>query len=112
MLGLRSNAASRSCRRRPLAAAALLLGAASSVSAQSTATYSSAPFAPPELARAPAIDTALGARYRAGGFRRFFLGAGYRELWELTVHVPVLDLRTFAGGLRPTQDGAASRRGR
>jgi hypothetical protein len=41
-----------------------------------------------------------GAHYEAGGLRRFFFGDGYRDLWTTPIEVPVLDLRTFAGGLR------------
>jgi hypothetical protein len=50
-----------------------------------------------------AIDTTLGARYRAGVFRRLLFGNRYRALWTSRVRVPVLDLDTFAGGLRPLE---------
>lgn len=42
-----------------------------------------------------------GGRYRKGGFYRFLFGADYRDLWTTPVSLPVLDLRTFAGGLEP-----------
>lgn len=48
-----------------------------------------------------AVDTTLGSRYRAGGLHRFLFGTRYRALWTRPVRVPVLDLATFAGGLRP-----------
>jgi hypothetical protein len=48
---------------------------------------------------------AAGAQYAAGGVRRFLLGATYRDLWTTPVRVPIVDLGTFAGGLRPTEAG-------
>jgi hypothetical protein len=48
---------------------------------------------------------APGPRYRAGGLHRFLLGKEYRSLWATPITVPVLDLRTFAGGLRPVSKG-------
>ena len=56
------------------------------------------------------IDTSLGGRYRAGGFR-FLFGTRYRTLWSRPVRVTVLDLGTFAGGLRPLER-AGDRRSR
>src|SRR5688572_10362115 len=52
-------------------------------------------------------DTTLRAnsRFVAGGFHRFFMGANYRDEWATPITVPVLDLRSFAGGLRPTETG-------
>ena len=49
------------------------------------------------------VQVAAGARYRVGPLHRFLLGAHYRDLWAAPVTVDVLDLNTFAGGLRPTQ---------
>jgi Omp85 superfamily domain len=48
---------------------------------------------------------APGAHYRAGGLHRFLLGSEYRSLWSTPVSVPVLDLRTYGGGLRPVSKG-------
>ncbi len=65
-----------------------------------------------------ASDTVLGvhdtlvtpsAQYAAGGFHRWLFGSHYRDLWTTPVRVPILDLSRFAGGLRPTERGAASR---
>lgn len=50
-----------------------------------------------------AIDTSLGARYRAGGLHRLLFGSRYRALWSRPVRVAALDLRTVAGGLRPLE---------
>lgn len=44
-------------------------------------------------------------RYQAGSLHRFFLGSGYRRLWATPIQVPVLDLATFAGGLKVDEKG-------
>lgn len=44
-----------------------------------------------------------GERFRASGFHRFLFGDNYRDLWTLPVELPVLDLKTFAGGLTPVR---------
>ena len=49
---------------------------------------------------------AAGTRYQAGGLRRFFLGDTYRDLWNTPITVPVLDISSYAGGLRATERGA------
>jgi hypothetical protein len=41
--------------------------------------------------------------YKAGGFHQFWLGKDYREMWTTPIEVPVLDLRTYAGGLTPVR---------
>jgi hypothetical protein len=46
---------------------------------------------------------AAGEHYRAGTVHRFLLGDDYRSLWTTPIEVPVLDLRAFAGGLRPVR---------
>jgi hypothetical protein len=46
-----------------------------------------------------------GLQYQAGGLHRFLLGTEYRSLWTTPISVPVLDIRTFAGGLRPVSKG-------
>ncbi len=48
---------------------------------------------------------APGPEYRAGGLHSFLFGREYRSLWSTPVSVPVLDLRTFAGGLKPVSKG-------
>ena len=52
-------------------------------------------------------DTVLPAslEYEAGGLHRALLGDNYRDLWATPIRVPVLDLRRFAGGIRPTKMG-------
>jgi hypothetical protein len=70
----------------------------------------------PVSAQAPAdsltadstITAALGARYHKGGLHNFFFGDHYRDLWATPIKVPVLDLKHFAGGLRPTRRGGGT----
>jgi hypothetical protein len=55
-------------------------------------------------------DTSAGAsrgrvtaseRYEGGALRRLVFGAGYRDLWETPIEIPVLDLESDGGGLTP-----------
>src|SRR5262249_34973022 len=46
---------------------------------------------------------AAGEHYQAGGIHRFLLGDDYRDLWAMPVELPVLDLRLYAGGLKPVR---------
>src|SRR5687767_8890599 len=48
---------------------------------------------------------APGERYGASSFHQWIFGSGYRDLWVTPVRVPVLDLRTVAGGLKPVKEG-------
>ena len=45
----------------------------------------------------------VGPQYAAAGAQRFWLGEGYRDLWTAPVELPVLDLKTTAGGLTPVR---------
>jgi hypothetical protein len=45
----------------------------------------------------------IGEKYKKGGIHRFFFGDEYRDLWTTPVSVEVLDLATYAGGLKPTR---------
>jgi hypothetical protein len=51
------------------------------------------------------VTVAAGAHYQAGALHRFFLGGAYRDLWTAPIRVPVLNLQTYAGGLRPLKEG-------
>jgi hypothetical protein len=52
----------------------------------------------------PATRTVvIGKQYQAGGVHRWLWGADYRDLYATPVELPVLDLRTYAGGLTPTR---------
>jgi len=54
------------------------------------------------------VKATAGARYQAGGLTRVLLGDTYRDLWATPITVPVLDLRRFAGGLKPTKTGGGN----
>jgi hypothetical protein len=84
----------RLVRARSGVVAALWLAAAGWAPAQTL---------PPIGSRTVTVEA--GARYRAGWFRRFFLGSHWREAWFTTIEVPVLDLSTFDGGVRPQREG-------
>ena len=50
------------------------------------------------------IQVVASDKYQAGGFHRFFLGKGYREVWAAPARIPVLYLDQIAGGLRVVQE--------
>jgi hypothetical protein len=54
------------------------------------------------------VKATAGARYQAGGMTRFLLGDTWRDLWATPITVPVLDLKRFAGGLKPTKTGGGN----
>ncbi len=90
-------------------AALLLAFAPSRAAAQQTAP--SLASAKTETARGTGDESvviAAGTRYKAGGFHRWLLGDTYRDLWGRPMRVQVLNLRTFAGGLRPDKVGGGN----
>jgi len=48
---------------------------------------------------------AAGTYYDAGPISRFFFGNTYRDYWVKPIRVPVLNLRSYAGGLEPLKEG-------
>jgi hypothetical protein len=60
-----------------------------------------------EAAPPPArkVRVVAAPRYKAGPIHKFLLGPTYRRLWTTLVEVEVLDLRSFAGGLKPVSKG-------
>ena len=58
---------------------------------------------PPPAPGVDSVSVAPGAHYAAGGLHQFFFGNEYRTLWKTPVRVPVLVLRTYAGGIRATK---------
>ena len=78
----------------PLLVLALLGSARGPLSAQETETAS-----PDRVVRA------AGPRYQASGLHSFLFGKDYRSLWSTPISVPLLDLRAFAGGLKPVSKG-------
>ncbi|MDF3052221.1 MAG: hypothetical protein K0S19_326, partial [Geminicoccaceae bacterium] len=59
----------------------------------------------PDTATREHVLKAAGPRYEASGLHRLLFGREYRSLWSTPTSVPVLDLRTFAGGLKPSSKG-------
>src|ERR1700716_3164442 len=49
-----------------------------------------------------------GEIYKAGHFHQVLLGKNYREEWTTPIRVPVLNLRTFHGGLKPDKKGGGA----
>ena len=47
-------------------------------------------------------------RYEAGSLHRWALGDNWRDIWATPIKVPVLNLRTFAGGLKPVDTGGSA----
>ncbi|MDE2828878.1 MAG: hypothetical protein OXN20_02030 [Gemmatimonadota bacterium] len=47
----------------------------------------------------------IGERFRASGFKRWFYGNNYRDLWTTPIEVAVLDLNSVGGGLTPLRTG-------
>jgi hypothetical protein len=54
------------------------------------------------------VTVVAGDLYRAGGLHRALLGDNYRDEWTTPIKVPVLNLRTFHGGLKPTKTGGGA----
>jgi hypothetical protein len=56
------------------------------------------------LQASAAMETAVaGAEYDRSFLGRQALGNNYRDLWKTPIQVPMLDLRHYAGGLRPVR---------
>lgn len=51
------------------------------------------------------VVIAAGDEYAAGSFHQTMLGANHRDVWITPIKVPILDLHTFAGGLKPLKKG-------
>ncbi|MFN2601553.1 MAG: hypothetical protein ABR582_02225 [Gemmatimonadaceae bacterium] len=54
------------------------------------------------------VTVVAGPDFAAGGFHRWLLGDNYRDLWTTPIKVPVLDLHSFAGGLKPLEKGGGA----
>ena len=63
---------------------------------------------PPPKVGDKTATVAAGAHYQGGGLRRFLLGDTYRDLWAAPITVPVLDISSYAGGLKPTKMGGGA----
>jgi len=63
----------------------------------------------PDSGRPPRFVTATaGPHYGAGWLHRLLFGADYRLLWTTPIEVEVLNMRTYAGGLKPVRRGGHS----
>ena len=60
---------------------------------------------PPPIVSRDSVTIAASPRYASSGFKRFFLGDTYRDLWTTPVRVPVVNLDRYAGGLKPLKEG-------
>jgi hypothetical protein len=91
--------------RSQFTAAALVLGAT-----LATGAFSKAVAQTPTV-RNVGTDSVIvvpGEIFKAGSFHRFFLGDNYRAEWTTPIKVPVLNLRTFHGGLKPLEKGGGA----
>jgi len=89
---------SATCMKPSLPAILALLG--QFLAAEPARGQEAAESAPPE-----STTVVAGARYKAGGLHRWLFGKHYRTLWVTPIRVEVLDLGTFAGGLKPLKEG-------
>lgn len=51
------------------------------------------------------VTITAGPQYGAGAIHRTLFGSDYRDLWTTPVRIPVLDMESFAGGLRVERRG-------
>ncbi|MDQ6770923.1 MAG: outer membrane protein assembly factor [Gemmatimonadota bacterium] len=79
-------------------ATVLVLGAISTAAAQN----------PTRIPGSDSVVVIPGEIYRAEQFHRALLGDNYREEWTTPIKVPVLNLRTFHGGLTPGKTGGGA----
>jgi hypothetical protein len=88
--------------RSPFRPNAVLLGAVLATGAFSKAA------AQTPMVRNVGTDSVVvvpGEIFKAGSFRRFLLGDNYRAEWTTPIKVPILNLKTFHGGLKPLEKG-------
>lgn len=88
--------------RRGVLCAALTLGTAG-VSSGAQATRQTPP--PPPAGQKRTVVVVAGPRYKAGPLHRLLFGPHYRSTWTAPFQAEVLDLGTFAGGLKPLKKG-------
>jgi hypothetical protein len=63
---------------------------------------------PPRIVNRDSVTIAASPRYASSGFKRFFLGNTYRDLWTTPVRVPVVDFDRYAGGIEPLKEGGGN----
>src|SRR5690242_20925658 len=63
----------------------------------------------PRVVSRDSVAIAPNVRYGThSAVKRFFLGDTYRDLWATPIRVPVLDVDTYAGGLKPLKEGGGN----
>ena len=77
------------------------------VQAQPGAKKASQRTAPP-TGRVDSVTVVASQDYHAGKFHRWLLGSPNRGLWATPIRVPVVDLRSYAGGLRVKRIGGSN----
>lgn len=73
--------------------------------AQGDAKPIAKPAPPPKVAPAPTVTVVAGPGFEGSASRRWLMGDMYRDLWTTPIQVPVLDVKTYAGGLKPLKRG-------
>lgn len=63
------------------------------------------PAMPDTLPSLGTIKVAPNPNYKTGGLHNFIFGRHWRQVWATPIEVPILDIRTFAGGLTPERVG-------
>jgi hypothetical protein len=91
--------------RKSIDSAVVLLGAALAISAFSKAA---AQVPTVRIVGTDSVVVVPGEIFKAGSFHRFLLGDNYRDEWTTPIKVPVLNLRTFHGGLKPLEKGGGA----
>ena len=85
--------------RTAVGLAIVLVTSASSAAAQNP---------PSRIVGTDSVIVVPGDIFKAGRFHRFLLGDNYRDEWTTPIKVPILNLRTFHGGLRPLKVGGGA----
>jgi hypothetical protein len=63
---------------------------------------------PTRIVASDSVVVVPGEVYKAGHFHQVLLGKNYRDEWTTPIKVPVLNLRTFHGGLKPDKKGGGA----
>lgn len=58
-----------------------------------------------ESEKTPFVRTTLEPNFKSSDLYMFFLGTHWRNLWTTSIDIPLLDLKTFDGGLFPYEKG-------
>ena len=74
----------------------------------SSATSRAAAQSQTRIGGSDSVVVVPGEIYKAGHFHESLLGKNYRDEWTAPIKVPVLNLRTFHGGLKPGKTGGGA----